>query len=116
MITWLIGENSFEVREALKASEAAFEGTAEKVDGSELSIAQLPDLLMGVSLFSSNRLVIIRDLAANSGLFEKVSEWLPRVNDDIHVVFVDTKPDKRTSSDNALKASAAVNFPCLAGL
>jgi DNA polymerase III delta subunit len=112
MITWLVGENSFEIREAIKALEADFNGTVERFDGSELSLAQLPDLLMGVSLFSTKRLVVITDIAQNSNLWEKLPDWLPRINDDIHVVFVDTKPDKRTTSYKALKAVANLReFP-----
>jgi DNA polymerase III delta subunit len=112
MITWLVGENSFEIREVIKALEADFNGTAERFDGSELSLAQLPDLLMGVSLFSTKRLVVITDIAQNSNLWEKLPDWLPRINDDIHVVFVDTKPDKRTTSYKALKAVANLReFP-----
>jgi DNA polymerase III delta subunit len=112
MITWLVGENSFEIREAIKALEADFNGTVERFDGSELSLAQLPDLLMGVSLFSTERLVVITDISQNSSLWEKLPDWLPRINDDIHVVFVDTKPDKRTTSYKALKAVANLReFP-----
>jgi len=112
MITWLVGENSFEIREALKAQEASFNGTAERFDGAALSLAQLPDVLMGVSLFASERLVIIQDITANASLWEKLPEWLPRISDDIHVIFVDTKPDKRTTSYKALKAAANLQeFP-----
>ena len=106
MITWLVGENSFEVRESLKGIEATFAGTAEKYDASELSLPQLPDLLMGMSLFATERLVIIRDITTNSHLWEKLPDWLPRVNDEIHLVFIDAKPDKRTTSYKALKAAA----------
>lgn len=112
MITWLVGENSFEIREAIKALEADFNGIAERFDGSELAFAQLPDLLMGVSLFSAERLVVITDISQNSNLWEKLPDWLPRINDAIHVVFVDTKPDKRTTSYKALKAVANLReFP-----
>lgn len=112
MITWLVGENSFEIREALAALEAAFDGTPEKVDASGLSLAHLPDILMGMSLFAEKRLVIIRDISTNSLLWEKLPDWLPRINDDIHVVFVDEKPDKRTTSYKALKAAADLQeFP-----
>lgn len=106
MITWLVGENSFEIREAVKAIEATFNGVPERVDGAELTLARLPDLLMGMSLFSTERLVIISDISQNSALWEKLPDWLARINDDIHVVFVDTKPDKRTTSYKALKAVA----------
>lgn len=112
MITWLIGENDFEIREAVKDIEASFNGIPERVDGAELALSQLPDLLMGVSLFSDKRLVIISGISNNSILWEKIPEWLPRVNDDIHLVFVDTKPDKRTSSYKALKTASSVReFP-----
>jgi DNA polymerase III delta subunit len=112
MITWLVGENSFEIREALKAIEAEFEGTAEHVDGASLSLAQLPDLLMGISLFATERLVVIQDITTNGTLWEKLPAWLPRVNDSVHVVFIDTKPDKRTTSYKELKAVANLKeFP-----
>lgn len=112
MITWLVGENSFEVREAVQALAANFNGTLERVDGSELNIAGLPDLLMGVSLFASERLIVISQLSTNAAVWEKLPEWLPRISDDVHIVFVDTKPDKRTTSYKALKAAADVKeFP-----
>lgn len=112
MITWLVGDNSFEIREALKAYEASFSGAAERFDGSELTLSQLPDVLMGVTLFAPERLVFIQDISTNTSLWEKLPTWLPRVNDDIHVVFIDTKPDKRTTSYKALKAAANLKeFP-----
>lgn len=112
MITWLVGENSFEIREAVKAIEKAFNGTSERIDGSELTLARLPDLLMGISLFATERLIIISDISQNGTLWEKLPDWLTRVNEDIHIVFVDAKPDKRTTSYKALKAAATMQeFP-----
>jgi len=112
MITWLVGENSFEIREALKAISAEFNGTPERFDASDLKLADLPDLLMGMSLFATERLVIIQGISTNTVLWEKLPDWLPRVNESIHVVFVDTKPDKRTTSYKALKEAAALKeFP-----
>lgn len=112
MITWLVGENSFDMRETLRELEAAFDGPVERVDGTELTLSNLPDLLMGVSLFSPQRFVSISNLSQNSAVWEKLPEWLPRINDDIHIVFIDAKPDKRTSSYKALKAAADIKeFP-----
>lgn len=112
MITWLVGENSFEIREAVQAIETTFNGRSERIDGSELTLSRLPDLLMGISLFSTQRLVIISDISQNSSLWEKLPDWLARINDDIHIVFIDAKPDKRTTSYKALKAAASVHeFP-----
>ena len=108
MITWLVGENSFEVHEAKRALLAAFSGEPELIDGSELTLARLPDLFMGISLFAEERLVIISELSANATVWGKLPEWLPRVNDAIHLVFIDKKPDKRTTSYKALKSVATV--------
>lgn len=109
MITWLIGENSFEIREALKAHEVSFDGDVERVDGATIHLADVPDLLMGVSLFATKRLVIISDITTNGAVWEKLPDWLGRINDDIHVIFVDTKPDKRTTGYKALKAAATIH-------
>jgi DNA polymerase III delta subunit len=108
MITWLVGENSFEVHEAVKSIEASFSGVAERIDATELTLSQLPDLLMGISLFSEDRLVILKDISRNAALWEKLPEWLPRVSDTIQLVFIDAKPDKRTAAYKALKAVATI--------
>jgi DNA polymerase III delta subunit len=108
MITLLTGDNSFEIREALEGIVAGFDGTPERVDGAQLELRQLPDLLMGGTLFADKRLVIISDLASNGALWQKLPDWLPRVSDDVHLVLVDEKPDKRTVSYKALKEVANV--------
>lgn len=112
MITWLVGDNTFEIREALLAYERSFGSRAERFDASELTLASLPDILMGVTLFAPERLVVIQDITTNSALWEKLPDWLGRISDAIHVIFVDTKPDKRTVSYKALKQVADIHeFP-----
>ncbi len=108
MITLLTGDNSFEIREATQVIVADFDGTPERIDGATLELRQLPDLLMGGTLFADKRLVIISDLSSNASLWQKLSDWLPRVSDDVHLVLIDAKPDKRTASYKALKEVAAV--------
>jgi len=112
MITLLTGENTFETSEAAKALVSSFDGRAEHIDGSGVELKGLPDLLMGSTLFAEQRLVIIKDLSQNSSVWEKLPEWLSRISDDIHVVLVDAKPDKRTSAYKAVKAAATIReFP-----
>lgn len=112
MITALVGENSFAVHEELARIIAASDAQPERFDGTELELRQLPDLLMGATLFASERLVIIRNLSQNSSMWSQFSDWLERVADSTHLVLVDEKPDKRTAVYKALKSGGAVKeFP-----
>jgi DNA polymerase-3 subunit delta len=108
MITLLAGENSFEVNQALQTIMRTFDGAAERVDGSELELRHLPDLLMGGTLFASERLVIIKQLSDNKTVWPTLGDWLPRVSDDIHLVLVDAKPDKRTKTYKDLQKVATI--------
>lgn len=108
MITLLTGENAFELERTLKAIVSDFDGIAEKVDGSRLLLSQLPDLLMGVSLFADKRLVIVKDLSESKEAWTKLADWLNNVSDDIELVLVETKLDKRTTTYKELKKIANI--------
>jgi len=108
MITLLTGENSFEVERALNGIIDSFSGNVEKVEGSELQVSQLPDILMGVSLFADKRVVIIRGLSENKVVWSVLGDWLSKISDDIHLVLIESKPDKRTVTFKALKENANV--------
>ena len=109
MITVLVGDDSFAISEHLKTAEGKFAGTAERIDGASLTLRDLPDVLMGSSLFSDQRLVIIRDLSQNSTLWPDLPDWLPRVSDDIHLILVESSVDKRTRTYKVLKEQADVH-------
>lgn len=112
MITVLTGENTFEVQRALDDLVAAFAGTPERYDGSELRLEQFPDVLMGATLFSSERLVIVKGLADNSAVWPVLPDWLERVSDTVHLVLVEAKLDKRTTTYKRLKEGADLrDFP-----
>lgn len=108
MITILSGENSFEIEQARRHIVASFGGTPEIIDGSDLEISRLPDLLMGATLFAEKRLVIIKNLSANKSVWSVLGEWLPRMSDDIHLVLVDEKPDKRTKTYKELQTAGDI--------
>jgi DNA polymerase III delta subunit len=108
MITLLMGDNSFEIERALAEIADNFDGVAEKIDGSQIQLSQLPDLLMGVSLFSSARLVVIRDLGQNKAIWSDFGNWLGKISDDIHLVLIETKPDKRMTTFKSIKEAASV--------
>ena len=108
MITVLTGENSFELTRALDAIVASFDGVAEKFEGSDLELSQLPDLLLGGTLFATERLVIIKNLSDNKQLWDVLPDWLEKTDSDVHVVLVEPKPDKRTKTFKDLKRYADV--------
>ena len=112
MITLLTGENSFELSRAIDALVTDFGGHADRVDGSDIEPASLPDLLSGTTLFADKRLVIIRQLSVNKQIWDTLPEWLERTSDDVHIVLVEPKPDKRTKTYKELKKRAVVReFP-----
>ncbi len=104
MITVLSGENTFEVREALAAIAADFSGHVEHFDGESLTLNQLPDLFGGSTLFASERLIVVRDFSKNTALWPRLPDWIPNVADSTHIVLIETKLDKRTSTYKAVKA------------
>lgn len=112
MITVLTGDNSFELEQALQGVVTAFDGEVERIDGSVLELKQLPDVLMGGTLFAARRSVIVKGLSDNKQLWPVLSDWLPRVSDDVHLMLVEPKPDKRTKTFKDLQKVADVrNFP-----
>ena len=116
MITWFNGENTFEIQQAVKALADAFHvatnGRAERIDGTTLELKNIPDLLMGSTLFADKRLVIIRDLSQNSSVWEKFPEWIDRISSDIDIILIDGKPDKRTTIYKEVKKRVVIKeFP-----
>lgn len=108
MITLLVGENSFEIERAIDDIVNDFDGNVEKIDGSDLQLSQLPDILMGVSLFATARTVIIRNLSTNKQIWPIFGQWITQLSPDIHLVLVDPKPDKRTITFKLLKEHSNV--------
>lgn len=108
VITLLVGENSFEVERNVQRTCAVFDGVAEKIDGTQLQLAQLSDVLMGTTLFADKRLVIIKNVSENKAIWTVLDEWIDRISDDVHLVLVEPKPDKRTKTYKAVSKKAEV--------
>ena len=108
MITLLTGENSFEIDRSVQAIISDFKGQPETYDGVELGTNDLPNIVMGATLFANERLVIIKSLSDNKQIWDALIDWLPRLSDDVHVALVDPKPDKRTKTYKELTKVASV--------
>ena len=108
MITLLSGENSFEIERELTKRMTDFDGVPEKIDGSVLELKNLPDLLSGATIFADKRMVIIKNLSENKSLWTDFGDWLPRISDDIDVILVESKPDKRTKTYKELQKAGVI--------
>lgn len=107
MVNLLTGENSFMLHEHLQHLVDEYDGTVDTIDASELGVKQLPDLLTGVTLFSSSRLIVFKYASANKVLWSVLSDWLDKgVSNDL--VFVEPTPDKRTKTYKWLQVHATV--------
>lgn len=102
------GENSFARGRALKEVTRTFDGDVEFIDGTILATGDLPDLLMGGTLFASKRMVVIRNLSENKPVWDVLPDWLERISDDIAVVLAEDKLDKRTKTYKTLQKVADV--------
>jgi DNA polymerase III delta subunit len=106
-----MGENSFDIERALSVIIDDFEdidGKVEKIEADNLKSSQLPDVLTGTSLFSEKRLIVIRELSDNKPVWSALADWTDKISDDIHLVLIESKPDKRTVTYKALKKVASV--------
>ena len=108
MITVLTGDNSFEIDRVLKQIVRDFNGDVEKIDGSDLQLNKLPDILMGASLFSTARTIFIKGLSDNKSIWPILGDWIPRLSSDINLILVEPKLDKRTSTFKSLKNKATI--------
>lgn len=119
MIITLTGENTFAIAAAERQLVAAFAqkhgaNGVEKVDAESLTLARLPDLLQGATLFAPARLVVLKNLGANKSMLEPLIEALANLPDDTTIVIADGSLDKRTKLYKFLKAQS--NFKEFAAL
>lgn len=108
MITLLTGENSFEIESEIKLIVSKSNLVPEIVDGINLRLDSLSDLIGGTTLFSESRLIIIKSLSENAAIWNDFYEWIDRVSDDVYLILVEPKPDKRTRTYKELQKYATV--------
>lgn len=114
MITFLIGENDYELTKKVAQLKIGFNGVAERFDAAELTREQLADIFAGQSLFAMKRMVIIDNPSVNTDLWNTISDWSDRLNSDTQLILIEPKPDKRTSAYKWLKKNTDVQeFPAL---
>ncbi|MEO5499430.1 MAG: DNA polymerase III subunit delta [Candidatus Saccharimonadales bacterium] len=108
MITVYTGTNNYALTQAVRQQTNAFNGEVEQVDGSTLEIRDLPDLFMGATLFSSDRLLVIRGLSANKTVWAELDRWLDKVPVETEMLVIEQSPDKRTRTYKQLQKIATI--------
>lgn len=111
MISLLYGDNDFELKKALKKITKDFDDqySVEKIEGDSLTSNDLPNLLSGISLFSSKRLIVIYDVSTNKEVWEKLADYISEDSSNSELVLVETAPDKRTRTFKLLQKQSLVH-------
>lgn len=108
MITLIIGENSYERDQHIQRIAAEFNAEPERCDGSDMPPSEIVQLTQGMSLFSDKRLVIIKGLSENKSAWEELARVSDSVPEDVHILLVEAKPDKRTKTYKTLQKASEV--------
>ena len=108
MIYLILGENTYKAEQELARIARDSSVSPERLDAAALTTNTLADIVRGGSLFSEQRLVILRQLSENKAVFEKLVEWAGEVPSDTTLVLVEAKLDKRTKAYKALIKVAKV--------
>lgn len=109
MITLLVGANTYAAREFLdELGEKYDQHALSRKDGNDLAVENLPELFQGASLFADERLVILKEVSSNKTVWAELFEWLDKIPEEVHLILVESSPDKRTKTYKALQKTAEV--------
>lgn len=108
MIHLIVGENRFAARELVHT--LAGDSEIERLEADKLSPAQLSEQLQqGASLFASARSLIIEQLSVNRLAWEALNEQLALISEDLTLILIESKPDKRTRTYKSLQKQATLH-------
>lgn len=97
MLSVFWGENRLEAEKAVKR---ALGTDYEVFEGENLTVADLPSIFQGTSLFGTEkRQILLKDLGENKAVWEKIPDYLGTEHD---VVIWENKLDKRSAVYKAL--------------
>ncbi len=108
VIHLILGENTYKAEQELARIVKDGGVAPERLDTGSLTANTLADIVRGGSLFSEQRLVVLRQVSDNKPVFEKLAEWAGEVPSDTTLVLLETKLDKRTKAYKALIKVAKV--------
>ncbi len=79
----------------------------ETIEGADLTANDLPSIFKGISLFTDQRRILIRDLLANKQVVDRLTDYL----DTPHLIILqELKLDKRSAIYKALKSNKNIEI------
>ena len=114
MIRLITGENEFallfEQRRVVDDFLRQYDAFGlERLDGEELQISQLRDALLQLPFLVSRKLVVIKNVFAVKLIQDALSDLLLHVPDEVDVLLIDAKSDRRTKLFKALATNKQVS-------
>jgi DNA polymerase III delta subunit len=108
MVITLTGNNSYGLQTELTRLTNEFVANNSqlgllRLDGEEVEINQIDEALTNVSLFSPNKLVILRSPSKNKQFSDQVEQILENISEGSDVILVEPQLDKRLSYYKTLK-------------
>lgn len=108
MIYTITGDDGFAVRQRLRELEKKIRKdhsdlAVERLDAADIEVQTALDAILGVSLFDSQKLVIVRDAVSNKELAERILEQRERIPETSTVVLTSDNFDKRAKYYKQLK-------------
>jgi len=116
MIKTFSGKNSYGLSAVLKALVELYLAEAgdfavERIDASEMETNDILQAVQSLPFLSPKKLVIITNIQNNSGLCDRIEEFVGRVANGVEVVIIDPSPDKRKTYFKQLQKMTKVqNF------
>lgn len=109
MVYLVLGTNSYASDRAIADIVVKAGVELEIIDGVDVTLERLPDLLMGTTIFNDKRLILIKGLSQNKSVWNVLPDWLERVDGDtVEVILSELSVDKRTKTYKALSLKAKV--------
>lgn len=113
MITVLTGANSSALRQKVADLKKAFTeqysaSGIEQFDGEALQVQDVTGLLQGATLFSTQRLIVIKNVSTQKEVAAEFAVRFSSIADTVDIVFIEPTLDKRTVFYKELKKVADI--------
>jgi len=109
MTITLAGDNAYKLGRELQKLQTDYaakygELSLEQIDASDVELSTLTESLVGLSLISDQKLVIIKSLSLNKAASDYIEKYLDAQDSETDLVIVEPKIDKRSTLYKALKS------------